>query len=64
MVSDTSALVAILLGEVDRPVFTQLIAADAVRLLSAANAIETSIVVESRKGEAGRTDLSSVVRND
>lgn len=31
---------------------------EAVRLLSAANAIETSFVFESRKGEAGRTDLA------
>lgn len=58
MVIDTSALVAILLGEPERATFTRLIVADPVRLLSAANWIETSIVIESRKGEAGRSDLT------
>lgn len=58
MVIDTSALVAILLGEAERATFTRLIVADPVRLLSAASRIETSIVIESRKGSAGRTDLT------
>lgn len=58
MVIDTSALVAILLGESERATFTRLIVADPVRLFSAANRIETSIVIESRKGEAGRNDFA------
>ena len=34
-----------------------MIAADPVRLLSAANLVEATLVVEARKGEGGRADL-------
>jgi ribonuclease VapC len=57
MVIDTSALVAILLGEPEAPVFVDLIAADQVRLLSAASLLEASLVVASRFGEAGGREL-------
>ena len=55
MVIDTSAVLAILLGEPERGQFLELLSESGVRLLSAANALETAIVVESRRGEiAGR----------
>src|SRR5215471_21799130 len=57
MVIDTSALVAILLNEPERRAFNQQIAADEVRLLSAGALIETSIVIESRKGPSARAEL-------
>ena len=57
MVLDSSAILAILailLDEPERPSFTRLIEQDATRLVSAATLVEVSIVIESRKGEAGR----------
>src|SRR5260370_33491023 len=49
VVIDTSALLAILLGEPERAQFLQLLSGSETRLLSAANALETAIVVESRR---------------
>ncbi len=57
MVLDTSALLAVLLDEVDAPGFRLAIEADPVRLLSAASLVETSIVIEARVGEAGGREL-------
>jgi ribonuclease VapC len=54
MVLDTSAILAILLDEPERAIFTRLIEQDQTRLVSAATLVEVSIVIESRKGEAGR----------
>ena len=54
MVLDSSAILAILLDEPERPSFTRLIEQDPMRLVSAATLVEVSIVIESRKGEAGR----------
>jgi ribonuclease VapC len=55
MVLDTSALLAVFLGEAEREAFLTKIRRDGARLLSAASALETSIVLESRRGEvAGR----------
>jgi ribonuclease VapC len=55
MVIDTSALVAVLFDEPEREEFIGKIAAAARRLISAGTLIESSIVVESRRGEiAGR----------
>ena len=55
MVIDASALIAILDDEPERRAFIEAIAADPVRLISAATVLETGIVVESRRGEhAGR----------
>jgi len=52
MVIDTSALLAIFLAEPERGPFLDAITAAPVRLLSAANALETGIVLEARRGEA------------
>jgi len=57
MVIDTSAVIAILLNEAERDHFIRLIEASPARLMSAANLLEASMVIESRKGEGGRADL-------
>jgi ribonuclease VapC len=50
MVLDTSALLAILFDEPERRAFTESIEAAERRLLSAANFVETSMILESRHG--------------
>jgi len=50
MVLDSSALLAVLLNEPEAVSYAQAIAADPRRLLSAFTALETSVVVESKKG--------------
>lgn len=57
MVIDTSALIAVLFGEPDAEIFSQAIADDPKKLISAFNALETGIVVEAKKGEAGGREL-------
>lgn len=57
MVIDSSALLAVLLNEENAGRLAQAIEADPQRLLSAANLLEASIVIESRKGEAGGREL-------
>jgi len=57
MVIDTSAIVAILFGESEATRLEGAIADDPVRLLSAANLLETALVVEGRLGEAGGREL-------
>ena|SRR5271157_866522 len=52
MVIDTSALLAIFLAEPERKRFLELITQAETRLISSANALETSIVLEARRGEA------------
>ncbi len=55
MVIDTSAVLAIFLAEPERHTFLELIREDGSRLISAANALETAIVLEARRGiVAGR----------
>lgn len=53
MVIDTSALIAILFGEPEALLFSRAVADESRNLISAFNALETGIVVEARKGEAG-----------
>ena len=57
MVIDTSALIAILFGESEALLFSQAVADDPRKLICAFNALETGIVVEARKGEAGGREL-------
>lgn len=57
MVLDTSALLAILLGEPEAPAIAQAIVNDPVRLLSAVSELETAIVIAARKGAAGTAEL-------
>ena len=57
MVIDSSALVAILLGEEDAQHYARAIADDAKPLISAFSVLETSLVIEARKGEPGGREL-------
>ena len=57
IVLDTSALVAILLGEPEARDFADAIERHSPAIISAATIVETSIVVESRKGEAAGREL-------
>jgi ribonuclease VapC len=57
MVIDTSALLAVFLKEPERQQFLAAIANDGKRLLSAANLLETGIVLEARKGEVAGREL-------
>lgn len=61
MVIDTSALVAILQDEPERPAFTERIEAAATRALSAATLVECSIVVEARYGPPGVLSLDRLL---
>ena len=54
MVLDSSAILAILLDEPERASFARLIEEDATRLVSAASLVEVTIVITSRKGDAGQ----------
>ncbi|GFZ92955.1 ribonuclease VapC [Elstera cyanobacteriorum] len=57
MVIDTSAIIAILLGEPEAPELARAIEDGSPRLLSAANLLETSMVIEARKGDAAGREL-------
>jgi ribonuclease VapC len=57
MVIDTSALIAILFGEPEAISLSKAVADESRKLISAFNALETAIVVEAKKGEAGGREL-------
>jgi len=57
MVIDTSAIVAIAFNEPEAPLFEQRIAEDPIRLISAATILEAAMVIETRLGEAGGSEL-------
>jgi ribonuclease VapC len=57
MVIDTSALLAVLFNEPDARAIARAISADPRRLACAFTVLETGIVVEARKGEAGGREL-------
>jgi ribonuclease VapC len=59
MVIDTSAVVAILFGELDAPAYAAAIEVAAVRQMSAVTRVELGLVVEGRKGEPGRALLET-----
>ncbi|MGA2002073.1 MAG: type II toxin-antitoxin system VapC family toxin [Terriglobales bacterium] len=58
---DTSALVAIFLGEPERKQFQELILQPGKRLVSAASVLETGIVLESKRGEAAGREFDLFV---
>lgn len=62
MVIDTSALAAILFNEPERDQFIALVASAGKRLISAASLLESSMVVEGRKAEAGAQALDFFLR--
>ena len=57
MVIDTSALLAILLGEADADQMVDAIERDQRRLLSAVQLLEAAVVMEAKKGAAGGREL-------
>jgi ribonuclease VapC len=57
MVLDSSAVLAILFDEPRRRAFTIAIELDPVRLISAANMLESALVAEARRGEAAGREL-------
>ena len=61
MVIDTSALIAVLLAEAPAQRIARAIEDAPLRLLSAANFLEASIVIERRNGEAGARDLDLLI---
>lgn len=63
MVIDTSALVAILLGEPSAQRLVQALEADPERLVSAATVVETSLVLMGRYGDVGDAQLDRFLRS-
>ena len=61
MVVDTSALMAILLGEPEAASFIQMLANQSKIVISAFNALESAIVIEAKKGEAGGRELDLLI---
>jgi ribonuclease VapC len=61
MVLDTSALLVLLLDEPEAEQFRTAVEDDETRLISAATLLETALVIESRKGEAGGRELDLLV---
>ena len=61
MVIDSSALVALLLGEPETASFVAAIAAASSRLVSTASYLETAIVIESRVGLSGLEQLDHLL---
>jgi ribonuclease VapC len=57
MVIDASAIVAIAFNEPEAAAFESRIADDPVRLISAATVLEAAMVIETRLGEAGGSEL-------
>ena len=63
MIVDTSALLAILLGEPDAERFDRVIATTAPCRMSVANALEASIVIEARGGAEAGAELEAFIEN-
>ena len=61
MVIDSSAFVAILVGEPERRPFSRAIVAHPTRLTSAATLLETTMIVLGRKGEPGVAELNAFI---
>lgn len=61
MVVDTSALVAVLFGEAEAETFVRAMAEAEVCLISAANYLETAIVIDARRGPQAGHDLDEFV---
>ena len=61
IVIDTSAFVAILLKEPERPVFMATIAADEQRVVSAVTMLETCLVMHGRHGPSGVVDFRNLI---
>jgi ribonuclease VapC len=62
MVLDTSALLALLLDEPEAEEFRAAVEEDTTRLVSAVTLLETTLVIEARKGEPGGRELDSLIQ--
>lgn len=62
MVLDSSVLLAILLDEPEAQRFSGILETHSARLLSAVSLVETSTVLEARKGPAAAHSLDSLIR--
>lgn len=62
MVIDSSAIIAILSNEPEAESIAEAIAADPIRLMSAASLLEVAIVIEARYGEAGGDKLDQLLQ--
>ncbi len=63
MVVDSSAMLAILLGESDAECLARTLLKDPRRLISAFTALETAIVIEARKGPSGGREWELLLFN-
>ena len=63
MVIDTSAVIAILLGEPEANAIANAIALDNNRLISTFSFLEASIVIEAKKGESGGRELDLLLHH-
>ncbi len=61
MIVDSSALIAVLLGEPEAALFIQALARPERKLISAFSLLETALVIESRKGPPGAKALAELV---
>lgn len=61
MIVETSAVVAVVLGEPDAERFVDALTVPALRLISAANVVEAGIVVEARQGPDAARDLAHLL---
>ncbi len=63
MVLDTSALIALLLGEPGAPRLAAAVQASPARRVSAASVLETSLVMQARVGEQGDLEVDALLRH-
>lgn len=61
MVLDTSALLAILLGEPEAPAMVRAVAGDPTRLLAAPTLVEAAAVMHARKGRGGEVAFDALL---
>jgi ribonuclease VapC len=61
MVVDSSALLAVLLGEPEAPAIAKALANQPPCLISAVSELETAIVIETRKGQEGLEQLKRLL---
>jgi ribonuclease VapC len=62
MVLDTSALLVLLLDEPEAEAYRMALEEDETRLTSSATLLETAIVIEARKGDAGGRELDLLIQ--
>ena len=62
MVLDTSALLTLLLNEPEAEAFRIALEDDPTRLVSAGTLLETALVIEARKGDAGGRELDLLMQ--